>query len=104
MTNTAPKFSSNLVSQTIYAGKTSTYGLPGVSDPEGHAVTISLSPAFPWYKATTGDITMYPASSEAGTTYAVTVTLTDNIDSSTYTMSITVLNNLPPSFSPVLSD
>ena len=104
MTNTPPKFSSNLISPTIYAGKTSTYGLPGISDAEGHTVTISLSPALSWYSATTGDLTMTPTSAEAGTTFPVTVTLTDSYASSDYTISITVTNNLPPSFSPALSD
>jgi len=104
VSNTAPKFSSDPISQSIYAGKTSTYGFPAIIEPEGHTVTISLSPALSWYKATTGDITMTPTSAESGNTYPLTITLSDTFDTSTYTMSITVSNNLPPSFSPILSD
>jgi hypothetical protein len=47
---------------------------------------------------------MTPTSAESGNTYPLTITLNDTFDTSTYTMSITVSNNLPPSFSPILSD
>ena len=104
MTNTAPTFDSNPGSQSIYAGKTTYYGFPAITDLESHAVTISLSPALSWYSATTSTLTMIPTSTEAGNTFTVTVTLTDTFDSSTYTMSITVSTNLAPSFSPILSN
>jgi hypothetical protein len=104
VTNTAPSFDSNPGSQSIYAGKTTTYGFPSITDLENHAVTISLSPALSWYSATTSTLTMIPTSAEAGNTFSVTVTLTDTFASSTYTMSITVSTNLPPSFSPILAN
>ena len=103
MTNTAPTFDSNPGSQSIYAGKTTTYGFPAITDLESHAVTISLSPSLSWYSATTSTLTMSPTSAEAGI-FTVTVTLTDTFASSTYTMSITVSTNLAPSFSPILSN
>jgi hypothetical protein len=103
VTNTAPTFDSNPGSQSIYAGKTTTYGFPAITDLESHAVTISLSPALAWYSATTSTLTMSPTTSEAGI-FTVTVTLTDTFASSTYTMSITVSANLAPSFSPILSN
>jgi hypothetical protein len=104
VTNSAPTFDSNPRSQSIYAGKTTTYGFPSITDLESHTVTISLSPALSWYSATTSTLTMIPTSSEAGNTFSVTVTLTDTFASSTYTMSITVSTNLAPSFSPILSN
>jgi hypothetical protein len=104
VTNTAPSFDSNPGSQFIYAGKTTTYGFPAITDLESHAVTISLSPSLSWYSATTSTLTMIPTSAEAGNTFSVTVTLTDTFASSTYTMSITVKTNFPPSFSPILAN
>jgi hypothetical protein len=88
VTNTAPTFDSNPTSQSVYAGKATTYGFPAITDVEGHTVTISLSPALSWYSATLSTLTMIPSSSEVGNTFSVTVTLTDTFASSDYTMSI----------------
>ncbi len=98
VTNTAPIFGTNPTSQVIYAGTTTNYGLPPVSDAEGQSVSISLSPPLAWYSATTGTLSMSPTSAESGTTFSVDLILSDSFDSSSYTISITVKSNLQPSF------
>jgi hypothetical protein len=93
--NTAPTFSGSLVDQTVNAGSSGSYTLPGTTDADGDnvAITAKLGKAATFVTYSSGKFTISPGASLASGAYTVTVTLTDDNaspKSTSYTFNINV--------------
>jgi hypothetical protein len=96
-TNSAPTFiSSTPVSQTLANGASLNYALPAYSDAEGNAITVLLNPTFSWATIVGGTnlVLTKPPLSAVGT-QAMTLTLTDTDQATSYYFNIVVTNTAP---------
>lgn len=81
-----------------------TYTLPLYSDPEGHFITSTLTPALSFVTLVTNILTISPTSFSEVNDYSMTLTLSDSEPkSNTYFFQISVTNS-PPVFDSPLVD
>jgi hypothetical protein len=97
VTNSAPSFPGGLASSlgTMYINATLSVPLPTYSDPEGHAVSVTLVTPLSWVSLSGNDLVFSPSQySQLGVT-SIDIQLSDSYASATFTTSITIVNRPP---------
>jgi hypothetical protein len=99
--NQPPSFASTLTGQTIIAGISSTFTLPGATDPESQSITytFSLPPYGSYNLGPPVKLTFVAGVSDVGTNPTVTVTLSDGTNTVPNSFVLTVNANSAPYFS-----
>lgn len=106
--NTVPTFTGSLTDQSMVAGSTKNYPIPGTHDAENHPITIAVlfsgSTTLPSWAVFNGTHFVFsPAGTLAACVTSFEIRVSDNIGYTSYSLQVTITANQPPSFDSSLS-